>query len=96
MTCDKLHMTHGVRWTFSQKLSSLALKVCHIWYFEDLEENDDLFTLLTKWINDKAVCRTDPATLGLLLTQTFKSRQWAMKKVIMKCRRVERKKIEYY
>ena len=35
--------------------------------FEDLEEKDHWLTeVLTAWINDEAVCRTGPATPGLL------------------------------
>ena len=51
-SCDMWHMTCLGVWTFSPNFSSLALLVCDLWYFEDLEE--------------KAVYRTDPATLGLL------------------------------
>ena len=74
MTCDTWHMTHdtwhmthdtwhvwGGGWTFSQNFSSLALTVCDLWYYEDLEEKDE-------WINYEAVYRTAPATLGLLKT----------------------------
>ena len=51
LTCDMQHMTHNMwhvtccgGWTFSQNVSSLALQVCYLWYFEDLEENAD-------WLN---------------------------------------------
>ena len=43
MTCDICHVTHDTWhvtccgwWTFSQHFSSLALTVCDLWYFEDL------------------------------------------------------------
>ena len=50
-------------WTFSQNFSSLALTVCDLWYYEDLEEKAHW---LTDWLNDKAVYRTALATPGLL------------------------------
>ena len=66
VTCDKWHVWGG--WTFSQNFSSLALTVCDLWYYEDLEEKDHW---LTQWINelmnDEAVYRTAPATPGLLI-----------------------------
>ena len=73
------HMTHthdmfGGGWTFSPNFSSLALTVCDLWYYEDLEEKADWTTEL---INDKAVYRTAPATPGLLKmysTYLFQSR----------------------
>ena len=56
-------MTRLGGWTFSQNFSSLALTVCDLWYYEDLEEKDDS---LNELMNDKAVYRTAPATPGLL------------------------------
>ena len=53
---------------FSQNFSSLALTVCDLLYYEDLEEKDDGLTHL---INDEAVCRTAPATPGLLKMYIF-------------------------
>ena len=45
----------------------LALSVCDLWYYEDLEEKDDLMNeWMNEWMNYKAVYRTAPATLGLL------------------------------
>ena len=51
MTCDTWHVTHDTwhvkrlgGWTFSQNFSSLALTVCDLWYYEDLEEKDE-------WLN---------------------------------------------
>ena len=42
VTRDMWHMTRlGGGQTFSQNFSSLALTVCDLWYFEDLEEKDD-------------------------------------------------------
>ena len=62
---DMWHVTCLGGWTFSQNFSSLALTVCDLWYYEDLEEKDDL---LTDLINDEAVCRTAPATPGLSIS----------------------------
>ena len=64
MTYDTLHMTGWVMWTFSQNLSSLALTVWDWRCFEDLEENDESVNEL---FIDKGVCRTAPATPGLLI-----------------------------
>ena len=53
VTCDTWHITRDTwhmtfdlfgGWTFSQNFSSLALTVCDLWYYEDLEEKAD-------WIN---------------------------------------------
>ena len=41
MTRDTGHMTRLGGWTFSQNFSTLALTVCDLWYYEDLEEKDD-------------------------------------------------------
>ena len=41
MTRDMWHVTRLGGWTFSQNFSSLALTVCDLWYYEDLEEMDD-------------------------------------------------------
>ena len=65
VTCDMWHETCLGGWTFSQNLSSLALTVCDLWYYEDLEEKAHLMNQL---INDKAVYRTAPTTPGLLIT----------------------------
>ena len=46
MTRDMWHFfLGGEGCTFSQNFSSLALTVCDLWYYEDLEEKDD-------WINE--------------------------------------------
>ena len=49
VTCDETrdtwHVTCFGGWTFSQNFSSLALTVCDLWYYEDLEEKDE-------WINE--------------------------------------------
>ena len=73
VTCDTWHVTRDMwhvwgGWTFSQNFSSLALTVCDLWYYEDLEEK---VHGLTDWINDEAVYRTAPATPGLLNTAVF-------------------------
>ena len=62
----KKYMWHGSclgGWTFSQNFSSIALTVCDLWYYEDLEEKDDW---LNQLMNDEAVNRTAAATPGLL------------------------------
>ena len=51
VTCDTWHLTRRDTWqvtrdmfgglTFSQNFSSLALTVCDLRYYEDLEEKDD-------------------------------------------------------
>ena len=40
--------------------------VCDLWYYEYLEEKDDL---MNQWISDEAVYRTAPATPGLLMSR---------------------------
>ena len=65
-TRDTWHITrdtrHITRDTFGGvNILSLALTVCDLWYYEDLEEKDDS-------ISDEAVYRTAPATPGLLNT----------------------------
>ena len=71
LTCDTRHVTRDTwhltclgGWTFSQNFSSLALTVCDLWYYEDLEEKAHL---PNEWINHEAVYRTAPATRGLLM-----------------------------
>ena len=60
-------MTRCGGWTFFQNFSSLALTVCDLWYYEDLEEKaHGLTELINEWINDEAVYRTATATPGLL------------------------------
>ena len=45
VTCDTWHVVTCCRgWTFSQNFSSLALTVCDLWYYEDLEEKADWVT----------------------------------------------------
>ena len=74
VTCDTWHVTndmwHVTRlggWTFSQNVSSLALTVCDLWYYEDLEEKTHgLNQLINESVNDEAVYRTAPATPGML------------------------------
>ena len=41
VTCDTWHVTRLGGWTFSQNFSTLALTVCDLWYYEDLEEKDE-------------------------------------------------------
>ena len=74
VTCDMWHITydtwhatcdmwHVWGWTWYQNFSPLALPVCDLWYYEDLEEKAHL---LNQWINHEAVYRTAPATPGVL------------------------------
>ena len=64
MTHDMWHVTHRGWWILSHNiLKSLAITVCDLWYFEDLEEKDPLISQL---INHKVICRTAAATTGLL------------------------------
>ena len=70
-------VTHGGGWTFSQNFSSLALSVCTGMWFEDLEEKDDWINeSMNELINDEGVCRTAPATQGLLKTYTHPSHKF--------------------
>ena len=62
---DIWQMTLGVGSTLSQNFSSLSLTVWEVWcYYEDIEQKDDQ---LTDLINGGGVCRTAPATPGLLI-----------------------------
>ena len=64
LTCDTWHVTGLGRWTFSQNFSSLTglgLKV--IWRFGG---KGWVSQLMNEWMNDEGVCRTAPATPGLL------------------------------
>ena len=66
---DMWHMTHSVGWTFSQNFSSLPLSVWDWQCFEYISTNPDLPYLLS----NKAVCRTAPATPGLLKKYIYDS-----------------------
>ena len=57
-------------WTFSQNFSSLALTVCDLWYYEDLEEKG---YWINELISNKAVYRTVLATLGLFIMTKYES-----------------------
>ena len=53
-------------------VKSLALRVWYIWCSKYLKEKDDQLTdLINQSINDSGVCRTAPATPGLLKITTF-------------------------
>ena len=67
MTHDRWHVTHSrlCRVNILSKLQLSSFNGLGIWCFEDLEEKDHWINQL---MNDKAVCRTAPATLGLLNT----------------------------
>ena len=76
LTCDTWHltpdmchnhMTHRGWWTLCQNSSSIALTVWVWRCFEDSELRDDRISQL---INNEDVCRTAPATPGLLKIQT--------------------------
>ena len=64
VTRDMWHVTGEGRWTFSQSFSSLALTTLEWRFVEYLEEKAD--SLPFKSVSDKGVCRTAPATQGLL------------------------------
>ena len=67
---DMCHVAHMGWWTLCQKFSYLPLTVWKLWCFEDLREKDQS---MTKLISDKGVCRTAPATPGLLITKILSS-----------------------
>ena len=64
MTEDIWHITGGVKWIFSQNFSSLAHTVLNIW-----------IKRLTQSVDDGGVCRTAPATPGLLMTLYYMLKQ---------------------
>ena len=64
ITCDIWHVTHGGRWTFTKHFRSLANTDREWRCLENLEEKDQSMNQL---INYKGVCRTAPATPGLLI-----------------------------
>ena len=64
MTHDMGHVTLDMGQIFSENVSPLALTIRNLWWSEDFEEKDQWGTQL---MNDKAVCRTAPATLGLVI-----------------------------
>ena len=62
MTCDTWHVTldtgHMIcdmlfGWTFTQNVSAVALTVCDLSYFEDLEEKADWLTDSHNWLITK-------------------------------------------
>ena len=60
-------MTRDRWWTLCKNCRFLALMVWDLWCFEDLEEKD---RWLNESVNDGGVCRTAPATPGLLIMQS--------------------------
>ena len=70
MICDTWHVTPGGRWTFSKHFRSPAYTVSEWRCLEDLEEKDELPNRL---MSDEGVCRTAPATLGLLIIRYRKN-----------------------
>ena len=65
------HVTGCGGWIFSQDFSSLALTVCDLWYFKDLEEKADWLTESISQCSVGGICRTAPATLGVLMKLRF-------------------------
>ena len=64
VTLDVWHVTHLGRWTSSPNFSFLALTVWELRYFEYISTNHHWMTEL---MNHGGVCRTAPATPGLLI-----------------------------
>ena len=64
VTLETWHMTRDWWWTLCKNVMSLALMFWDLWWFEDLEEKD---RWLSRSISDGGVCRTAPATPGLLI-----------------------------
>ena len=63
LTYDMFHLTHRGWWTLCKNFKFLALTVW-VWRFcEDSKQKDHL---LNQLISEKGVCRTAPATQGLL------------------------------
>ena len=83
VTCDMWHVTHDMSHVthdlfggliFSQNFSSLALTVCDLWYYEDLEEKAYVLSeWINQWINHEALHRTAPATPGLLINSQYQA-----------------------
>ena len=72
MTCDMWHVTQDMchrtydMWHLLGDEHYLKMSACKAWVgqcFEDISTKDDW---LTKLMNDKVVCRTAPASPGLL------------------------------
>ena len=64
VTCDTWHILGGGRWTFSNNFCSLGLLVWAWRCFEEISQR--ISYRFNQSINDKGVCRTAPATQGLL------------------------------
>ena len=77
VTCDMWHVIHRVWWTFYQNFVSLliALTVCDLWYFEDLEEKDNWMNQL---MNYQRVFRTAPPTPGLSISKSYTDLTWVL------------------
>ena len=69
VTCEMWHMTrdtwHRGWWTLCQNFRSLALTIWKIWWLEDISTKEHL---MSEWMSHGGVCRTAPATPGLLNT----------------------------
>ena len=63
LTCDNWKRTCWGRWTLSQNVRSLALTIWKWWFVENIFTKD---VGLNQLMNHKGVCRTAPATPGLL------------------------------
>ena len=68
LTPDTWHVTHDGEWTFSQNGNFLAVPVWDWQCLEDSERKDDR---LNQSISNAGVCRTAPATPGLLIIKMF-------------------------
>ena len=71
MTGDTWHMTHGhgVRRTFPQNVSSLAIPIWELRCCEDLKEKHQC---ASDWMNHEGVCRTALATPGRINIYNYK------------------------
>ena len=74
VTCDIWHMTLRGRWTLCQNFRSLALMVWKLRWFEEYFHKVSLNQLMNEWISEKGVCKTAPATPGLLKTSRDRKR----------------------
>ena len=63
VTNDMCHVTHRGWWTLCKNSRSPSLMV---WVWRCLEDSELKDDRLNQWMNNKGVCRTAPATPGLL------------------------------
>ena len=82
-THDMWHTTHRGPRTLCQNFRSLALTVWELWCFEDIFTKDES---LSQWMSDDAVCRTAPATPGLLnILQIYRSTGITIEDIQCRC-----------